>query len=93
MQYRLIELAVDGPTTLALTWQDGRSARIDFADNIDRGGVCAPLANPEFFATAHLVDDGFAVGWSDAIEFSADSLRYRAFPDDYTRDYASTAAE
>jgi hypothetical protein len=94
MQYRLIEAVARPDLTVSLTFEDGVSGTVDMRPNAELGGVCEPLRDPTFFVSAmHLADEGFVLAWSDEIEFSADSLRYKARPEDYRRDFPDLAAE
>jgi hypothetical protein len=46
-----------------------------------RGNLYAALENPEdFVGGMHIIPHGFGLSWPNELEFSADSLRYRAFP-------------
>jgi len=70
---RIATLSVAGPaglavTALVVTWADGaRAGRIEIIDVIPVIGaykVYRPLrGNPKLFATARLIDDGYAVAW------------------------------
>jgi hypothetical protein len=65
---------------VSVEWGDGRRAglvdRVDLSPLIDRFRVFAPLRDdPEMFATAHLIDEGYAVAWGDGvIDVSAESV-------------------
>ncbi len=80
--------------TIDITWADGRSARIDFRPIIDRSPIFDAMRDPDFFVgQARITHRGGAIAWSDILEFSADGLRYDAFPEDYRRDFGDAAAE
>ncbi len=94
MQYRIIGARARPDFTVELTWEGGDFGTVDFRRNVESGGVCAPMGDPDVFvAEMKLVDDGHALAWSDEIEFSADSLWYRLHPEDLQRDYPDVAAE
>lgn len=94
MQHRISSATAHSNGTVTLTWDGGEIGTVDFAPNIERGGVCAPMADPDFFvAKIRVADQGCVLAWSDEIEFSADSLWYRLHPDDLRRDYPEVAAE
>jgi hypothetical protein len=80
--------------TIEVVWSDGREAHIDFAPIIDESVVFNPMRRPDFFVrNARIVNAGSAIAWSTMLEFSADGLRYEAFPDEYRRDFLMLAAE
>jgi plasmid stability protein len=65
---------------IAVRWaagkRRGREDRVDLSPLIDTLRVYAPLRkNTALFATAHLIDGGFAIAWGDdAIDMSAESV-------------------
>ncbi len=80
--------------TVDVTWTDGRHARVDFRPIIDRSPIFDALRDSDFFVgRAQIAHRGGAIAWSDILEFSADGLRYDAFPEDYRRDFGDAAAE
>jgi plasmid stability protein len=71
----------DGPDRIiTVRWaagkRGGREDRVDLSPLIDTLRVYAPLRkNTALFATAHLIDDGFAIAWGDdAIDMPAESV-------------------
>jgi hypothetical protein len=95
VRYRITSATANLDHTVDLAWSNGRSARIDFKPIIGRGGVLALLADTKFFRTKMAItQDGRALEWPGELDFSADSLIYRAFPDLQASDGGSqTAAE
>jgi len=80
--------------TVTIRWQHGPETTVDFRPNIEQGGVCAPMAAPDYFVSQMRVDpDGYALGWPGEVDFSADSLWYRTHPEDLKRDYPEVATE
>jgi hypothetical protein len=72
---------IDGQRrVVAVSWatgkRQGRFDRVDLSPLIDTLRFYAPLRkNPALFATAHLIDDGYALAWSDgSIDMSAASI-------------------
>jgi hypothetical protein len=63
-----------GGRMLDVVWADGRRTRIDFGDPIARLRVFAPLEDQAFFAKVRVINDGWAIAWSDEIDYSADAL-------------------
>ncbi|MGV8839508.1 MAG: hypothetical protein ACWA6X_04305 [Bauldia sp.] len=67
---RIASLKVVGPTTLDIRWKpvDGQASRstVNLAGWIASGSSdLAPLADPERFATARLMEWGSAVTWAE----------------------------
>jgi hypothetical protein len=94
MLHRIVDARANRDLSVTLTWEEGAVTVADFRPNAEKGGVCAPLRDPDFFvANLRLGDEGYVLAWSDEIEFSADSLWYRAFPEDRARDYPTAAAQ
>lgn len=60
---------------LNLTYDDGATTTVDFTSIIERGGVFAPLANPDFFAKVELDESGRFISWPGDLDFCADALR------------------
>jgi len=79
--------------TVTIDWMEGGTDTIDFKPLI-QGPALAPVRDPHFFLSKlEVVHDGYAMGWPDELHFSADSLWYRAHPEDLKRDYPDVAAE
>lgn len=83
--------------TVEIDWSEGGSDVVDLRPVASRGGVFTALADPEFFVTAMTVEDGgYGLVWPrqpvaadevGGIDISADSLWYRAHPEEWARDY------
>lgn len=90
----IVKIEPRSDLTVKIVWSDGREARIDFVPIIERSPVFDAMREPAFFvAKAAITHTGSAIAWSDILEFSADGLRYDAFPDEYRRDFGDAAAE
>jgi hypothetical protein len=72
---KISSVAVQGPSTLEIAWDDGRRARIDLAPIISARPVLAPLGGPEEFARVAVSADGWSLEWPSGIEFGAAQLR------------------
>jgi hypothetical protein len=78
--------------SVSLAWEDGTAARCDFRPMA--GSVCAPSRDPDrFVGRMRVADKRSVLARSDEIEFGADSLRYRAFPEARERDDPTAAAQ
>ncbi|GET36982.1 hypothetical protein MiSe_17350 [Microseira wollei NIES-4236] len=53
---------------------------VDFNPIIQRGGVLAKLADPEFFSQVSLGEKGRYIQWPGEIEFCADALWFDSHP-------------
>jgi hypothetical protein len=86
--HRVVQAQAKPDFSLDLQFEDGRQARIDLADLVASAEIAAPFRDPQRFTTAlALVEDGEILRWDDQFELHADSLRYRAFPDELSSDY------
>lgn len=73
---KLLDVTVEEPATLRLTFSDGSSARWSAADLIARDTVMTrPLADPSYFARAFI--EGGQLAWPNGFELSAASLHHR----------------
>jgi hypothetical protein len=59
---------------LRLTYSDGETIVADFTPVIQRGGVFAPLSDPEFFSQVSIGERGRYIQWPGALDFCADAL-------------------
>jgi len=59
---------------LRLTYADGETIVVDFTPVIQRGGVFAPLSDPEFFSQASIGEGGRYIQWPGELDFCADAL-------------------
>ncbi len=76
--------------SLDLRFDDGREARLSLAEIVNSAQVAAPFRDPDrFVSQLKLVEDGDILRWDEQFELHADSLRYRAFPDELARDYGT----
>lgn len=61
--------------TLRLTFTDGVTAELDFADKVQgRGGVFAPLANAAFFAQVAVDPEAHTIVWPNGVDLDPDVL-------------------
>jgi plasmid stability protein len=79
-QIRTLSVVSGQERVIAVRWATGkrrdREDWVDLSPLVDTLRFYAPLRkNPDLFATAHLIDDGFTVAWGDdAIDMSAESV-------------------
>ena len=67
--------------TVALTWANGETTVNSFAHLVGKG-VFVALADPGFFAQAHIGDRGRSLAWPGEIDFCADALWFETHPAD-----------
>ena len=94
MLYRISRAVAAPDHSVRLRWEDGVDGVVDFRPIIAKGGVFLPMQDPVFFVREmRIAADGTALEWPDEIDFSADGLRYKAFPADARKDFGVLAAE
>jgi hypothetical protein len=73
--------------SVKITWDDGSTSRVSFADLVGRG-VCMAMGHADYFVGRMAIgDEGYALVWPDDVEFGADSLWYKSHPEDARRDF------
>ena len=94
MLYR-IEHAVAHPNhTVTVMWSDGIEATVDLHQIVAKGKVFAPLQDPPYFvARMRVADDRLGLEWPNRIDFSADGLRFMAFPEEGKDEFGLSAAD
>lgn len=59
---------------LLLQYAGGEEVLVDFQSVIERGGVFASLADPQFFAQVKVGERGRYIEWPGNLDFCADAL-------------------
>lgn len=86
--HRIVQAQANADFSLDLEFEDGRRARVSLWDLIESAPVAASFRDPALFVgEAKIREDGDVLRWSDQFELHADSLRYRAFPEELEHDY------
>lgn len=86
--HRIAHARANADFTLDVRFEDGPEAHVDIADIVTGAEIAAPFRDGQRFASGlTLVEGGEILRWSDQFELHADSLWYRAFPDELARDY------
>ena len=70
----ILEISPQSDFILKFTYDNAEVVMIDFKPIIAEGGVCAPLANAQFFAQVSLGSRGRFIQWPGEIDFCADAL-------------------
>jgi len=83
MRYRINAAVAHPDQTVTVTWSDGVSAAVDLSLVIAKGNVFAPMHDAAYFvATMRITPDRLGLEWPNRADFSADGLRFRAFPEE-----------
>jgi hypothetical protein len=86
--HRIIQAKANADLSLDLRFEDGRQARVCLSDLVQTAPIATPFRDPaRFVRDMRIAEDGDVLQWSDQFELHADSLRYRAFPEELARDY------
>lgn len=93
MLYRIRKAVAHPDHTVAVTWSDGIEAVVDLSPVIAKGNVFAALQDGHYFAAnMHVADDRLGIEWPNRVDFSADGLRFRAFPEDEKVEFEGAAS-
>lgn len=79
--YRIVDVSVPRYPIVRLTFDDGFSGDVDFADTIAGGEAMMPLRDPTVFKQVAIKEDGRALGWGGedgGLDFCTDALRFQA---------------
>jgi hypothetical protein len=91
MLYR-IEKAIAHPDhTVTITWSDGVVAAVDLGPVVAKGKVFAAMQDPAFFVEhMHIAGDRLGLEWPNRVDFSADGLRFMAFPREAEEEFGAS---
>ena len=94
MLYR-IEKAIAHPDhTLTVTWSDGVEAVVDLTPVVTKGKVFAAMQDPTYFVERmQVADDRLGLEWPNRVDFSADGLRFMAFPEEAAEEFDEPPAK
>jgi hypothetical protein len=83
MLYRIVNAVSHPNHTVTVTWSDGVTADVDLSPVIAKGNVFAPMADTAYFVEKmRIAPDRLGLEWPNRVDFSADGLRFRAFPEE-----------
>ena len=81
MMHRIKRATARPDHTVEITWEDGSTSRVSFAETVQRGPVFEAMRDPKYFAERmRIADKGYALTWPDDVDFSADGLWAKAHP-------------
>ncbi len=90
MLYRITHAVAHPNHTLTVTWSDGVTAAVDMSPVIAQGDVFAPMRDAEYFVgKMRIAPDKLGLEWPNRVDFSADGLRFRAFPDEEEAEFGA----
>jgi hypothetical protein len=88
MLYEITHAVAHPDHTVTLTWSDGARGAVDLTSYIERGGLFSALKDPDYFVREMtILEGGIGLTWPSEVDFSADGLRYDAFPADEANEF------
>jgi hypothetical protein len=94
MLYEITNAEAHPDHTVTITWSDGARGVVDFTPFIERGELFAALQEPGYFVREmSILRGGIGLTWPNEVDFSADGLRYDAFPDEQTGEHDEPTME
>jgi Protein of unknown function (DUF2442) len=93
MLYRIASAVAQADHTVTVTWSDGVTAVVDLSPVVAKGNVFAPLQDAIYFVEKmRVAADRLGLEWPNRVDFSADGLRFRAFPEEAEAEFGALAA-
>jgi hypothetical protein len=94
MLYRIEKAVAHANHTVTIAWSDGVEVVVDLGPVVAKGKVFEPLRDPAYFIERmRVADDRLGLEWPNRIDFSADGLRFMAFPKEADEEFGLSAAE
>jgi hypothetical protein len=94
MLYRITDAVAHPDHTVTVTWSDGVTAVVDLSPVIAKGNVFAPMADTAWFAEhMRIATDRLGLEWPNRVDFSADGLRFRAFPEEAEAEFGTVSTK
>jgi hypothetical protein len=94
MLYRIARAVAHPDHTVTVTWSDGIEAVVDLGKVIAKGKVFAAMQDPAYFVEKmRIAHDRFGLEWPNRVDFSADGLRFMAFPAEAAEESDSITAQ
>lgn len=94
MLYRIVNAEAHPNLTVTVTWSDGVTADVDLSPVIAKGNVFASMADAAYFvANMRVATDRLGLEWPNRVDFSADGLRFRAFPEEAEAEFGTPLSE
>jgi len=94
MLYRIDKATAHPDHTLTVTWSDGVEAMVDLTPVVAKGKVFAAMQDPGYFVERmRLAADRLGIEWPNGVDFSADGLRFMAFPEEAVEEFDEPPAK
>ena len=94
MLYRIATAVAHPDHTVTVIWSDGVTADVDLSPVIAKGKVFAPMQDARYFVdNMRVAPDRLGLEWPNRVDFSADGLRFRAFPEEAEAEFAMRATK
>lgn len=94
MLYRINNAVAHPDLTVTITWSDGVTAVVNLTPVIAKGNVFAPMRDPAYFVgKMTIAADRLGIEWPNRVDFSADGLRFRAFPEEAEAEFNLTQTD
>jgi hypothetical protein len=91
MLYRINNAVAHPNHTVTVTWSDGVEAVVDLTPVIAKGNVFAPMQDAAYFVEKmRVAADRLGLEWPNRVDFSADGLRFRAFPEEAEAEFSAS---
>lgn len=94
MLYRIEKATAHPDHTVTVTWSDGVEAVVDLGPVVAKGRVFVPLKDGDYFVeNMRVAEDRLGLEWPNRVDFSADGLRFRAFPEEAAEEFGEASAK
>lgn len=94
MLYRIEKATAHADHRVTITWSDGIEAIVDLAPVVAKGKVFAAMQDPGYFVKhMRVAGDRLGLEWPNRVDFSADGLRFMAFPDEAADEFGESPAK
>jgi hypothetical protein len=93
MLHRIDKAVAHRDHTVTVTWSDGIEAKADFGPVVAKAKVFAPMQDPAYFVEQmRVAGDRLGLEWPNRVDFSADGLRFMAFPEEGAEEFGTFSA-
>ena len=94
MLYRITGATAHPDHGVSVTWSDGVTAEAGLSPVLATGPVFAALKDSAYFvASMRVAEDRPGLEWPNGGDFSADGLRFRAFPEDAVEEFGDSPGQ
>ena len=94
MLYRINDAVAHPDHTVTVTWSDGVTAVVDLSSVVAKGNVFTAMQDGRYFvANMRIAADRLGLEWPNDVDFSADGLRFRAFPHEAEAEFAGVTPD